>query len=175
MLKNETSFISGFEGKYVTFMVKDEYYGLKVEQILLILGIMDITPIPKSPFFVKGKLQLRGKEIPIVDLRLKFRIPEKEYNEKTSIIILKIMHNEIELWLGIIIDEIHEVLRIFQSEIDINPIFGIEHRSEYISGVARIRNKSIILLDAQKLFNAPELAKIVSILHRSEPCSEMHL
>ena len=97
---------SNLEGKYLTFNLMEEFYGVNVNWILQIIAIPDVTKVPKTPSFVKGVINLRGKIIPVMDLRLRFKLPEQEYNERTSIVIIKVKGEKSEIFIGIIVDKV---------------------------------------------------------------------
>ena len=160
MIKNETKETVTFEGKYLTFNLMEEYYGINVDWILQIIAIPDITQIPKTPHFVKGVINLRGKIVPVIDLRLRFKLPEQDYNDRTSIVILKFRTDKGEIFIGIIVDKVLEVLDIHKKEIENTPTFGIELDTQFILAMAKVKNKVVTLLDVSKLFTDTELTKI---------------
>ncbi len=151
---------STFEGKYLTFNLMDEFYGVNVEHILQIIAIPDITKIPKTPNFVKGVINLRGKIIPVIDLRLKFKLPEQAYNDRTSIVIIKIKSEQSEIFIGIIIDKVLEVLDIHAEDIENTPTFGVKLDTEFILGMAKVKNKVVTLLNIDKILTETELTQI---------------
>jgi purine-binding chemotaxis protein CheW len=124
----------------------NEFYGVNVEWILQIIAIPEITAIPKTPFFVKGVINLRGKIIPVVDLRQKFNLPKQDYDERTSIVIIKVNSHRGEIFIGIIVDKVLEVLDIETHEIDPTPTFGVEINTEFILGMAKVKQKVVTLL-----------------------------
>jgi purine-binding chemotaxis protein CheW len=149
------------EGKYLTFNLAEEYYGISVNWILQIIAIPDITKIPKTPFFVKGVINLRGKIIPVMDLRLKFGINEQEYNDRTSIIVIKIKSDNNEIFIGLIVDKVIEVLDIHEPEIEKAPTFGVEIDVQFIHGMAKVKQKVVTLLNINKVLDEVDLANIV--------------
>ena len=151
---------SAFEGKYLTFNLMHEFYGINVERILQIIAIPDITMIPKTPRFVKGVINLRGKIIPVIDLRLRFKLPEIEYNDRTSIVIIKIHLEKGETFIGIIVDKVLEVFDIHANEIENTPTFGVELDTNFILAMAKVKNRVITLLDIGKILLDIELSKI---------------
>jgi purine-binding chemotaxis protein CheW len=151
---------SGLEGKYLTFNLMDEYYGVNVDWILQIIAIPDITKIPKTPAFVKGVINLRGKIIPVMDLRLRFRLPELAYNERTSIIIIKIKSDKSEIFIGLIVDNVLEVLDISSSETEKTPTFGVELDTQFISGMAKVKNRVVTLLNIGEILTDIELSQV---------------
>jgi purine-binding chemotaxis protein CheW len=148
------------EGKYLTFNLVEEYYGVSVDWILQIIAIPDITKIPKTPFFVKGVINLRGKIIPVIDLRLKFSLDEQEYNDRTSVVIIKLKSEAGEIFIGIIVDKVNEVLDIDANDIEKSPSFGVDIDTNYISGMAKVKQKVVTLLNINSVLNDVDLAHI---------------
>jgi len=142
---------SDMEGKYLTFNLMNEFYGVSVDWILQIIAIPDITKIPKTPHFVKGVINLRGKIIPVIDLRLRFKLPEQEYNERTSIVIIKIKAEKSEVFIGIIVDKVLEVLDIHASQIEPAPAFGVDLDTRFILGMAKVKNLVVTLLNMNEV------------------------
>ncbi|HOD55544.1 MAG TPA: chemotaxis protein CheW [Candidatus Cloacimonadota bacterium] len=153
-IMNEAQNLSG---KYLTFNLMDELYGINVDRILQIIAIPEITPIPKTPDFVKGVINLRGKIIPVIDLRKKFRLPSNEYNDRTSIVIIKLATEGSELFIGTIVDKVLEVMDISQQDIENTPKFGVRLDTDYISGMAKVKGKVITLLNINKVLTEEEL------------------
>ena len=150
------------EGKYLTFNLMEEFYGVSVDWILQIIAIPDITKIPKTPYFVKGVINLRGKIIPVMDLRLKFGLEEQVYNDRTSIVIIKIKSENGEIYIGIIVDIVNEVLDIESQDIEKTPAFGVEMDTKYISGMAKVKQKVVTLLNISKVLGDVDLAHITN-------------
>jgi len=148
------------EGKYLTFNLMEEFYGVNVEHILQIIAIPEITKIPKTPDFVKGVINLRGKIIPVIDLRIKFKLPEQQYNDRTSIVIIKLKTKQSEIFIGIIIDKVLEVLDIHNEEIEDTPTFNVQLDTEFILGMAKVKNKVVTLLNINKILTETELTQI---------------
>ena len=143
---------SGKEGKYLTFALGVEEYGLEILKVKEIIGIMTITAVPQTPSYVKGVINLRGKVIPVIDLRLKFAMNYLEYNERTCIVVVDIV-NEAgnKVIMGIVVDSVSEVLNIKAEEIEDAPTFGFSLNTDYILGMAKIKNSVKILLDIDKV------------------------
>jgi purine-binding chemotaxis protein CheW len=151
---------SGLEGKYLTFNLMEELYGVNVDWILQIIAIPDITKIPKTPPFVKGVINLRGKIIPVMDLRLRFKLPELEYNERTSIIIIKIKSEKSEIFIGLIVDNVLEVLDISAVDIEKTPTFGVDLDTQFILGMAKVKNRVVTLLNIEEILTDIELSQV---------------
>ena len=149
---------SGREGKYLTFVLDDEEYGLEILKVKEIIGIMNITSVPQTPDYVKGVINLRGKVIPVIDLRLKFAMEPLEYSDRTCIIIVDITGTSgKKVMVGIVVDSVSEVLNIKDDEIEDTPNFGTRLSTEYIMGMAKVKGGVKILLDIDKILNAEEL------------------
>lgn len=141
-IPKETIPLQSKEGKYLTFELAGEEYGLEILKVKEIIGIMKITSIPRMPTYMKGVINLRGKVIPVIDLRLKFGMEPIEYNERTCIIVVDIadgMQNS--LMMGIVVDSVSEVLNIGAEDIEDTPAFGTKVDTEYITGIARLREE----------------------------------
>ncbi|MBF0530647.1 MAG: purine-binding chemotaxis protein CheW, partial [Deltaproteobacteria bacterium] len=120
------------EGKYLTFELTRELYGLEILKVREIMGMMEITHVPQTPAFVKGLINLRGRVIPVVDLRLKFGLSETEYTERTTIIVVEISSESGQILIGIVVDNVSEVLHIAKQDLEITPNFGSNLQTDYI-------------------------------------------
>ncbi len=146
------------DGKYLTFCTADEEYCVGILKIKEIIGMMPITTVPQTPDFVKGVINLRGKVIPVMDLRLRFGIDAIEYTERTCIIVVEIEGTSVTVQIGIVVDSVSEVLNIKGKEIEDTPTFGTKLDTEYILGMAKMEGGVKILLDIDKVLNAEEIA-----------------
>jgi purine-binding chemotaxis protein CheW len=146
-------------GKYLTFCLDNEEYGLEILQVREIIGMMSITQVPRTPEFIKGVINLRGKVIPVIDLRLKFSMPEAEWTEETCIIVVNVGDVEV----GIIVDRVWEVRDILGKEIDDPPSFGTNVDSSFILGMGKAEERVTILLDIHRVLGQDEdaLADII--------------
>ncbi len=144
------------EGKYLTFVLCEEEYGLEILKVREIIGLLDVTPVPQTPVFVKGVINLRGKVIPVVDLRLKFGMPPTDYTKETCIIVVDVD----TLLMGIIVDTVSEVLEIKENEIEPPPSFGQKVNTKFILGMGKIKGKVKILLHIDKVLSSEELSMI---------------
>lgn len=151
-------------GKYLTFRLAREEFAIQVLKVREIMGIQDITAVPHTPAYVKGVINLRGKVIPVVDLRLKFGLPEVDYDRRTCIIVVQIQHQGVMLLTGIIVDAVSEVLNITASEIEDTPDFGDGVETPYLLGMAKTKGKVKILLDIDRVLTAQELQGLNSFL-----------
>jgi purine-binding chemotaxis protein CheW len=146
------------EGKYLTFSLADEEYGIGILKVKEIIGMMSITSVPQTPGFVKGVINLRGKVIPVVDLRLKFGMESTEYTERTCIIVVEITSNSREVLIGIVVDAVSEVLNIREDDIEDTPTFGARLNTGYILGMAKVDGEVKILLDIDKVLCSEKIA-----------------
>ncbi len=143
--------------KCLQFELDGEYYGVDILKVREINGMMDITAVPQTPRFMKGLINLRGKVVPVIDLRLKFGLSEAEYDERTSIIVIefKSIHGQVQM--GIVVDTVSEVISIPGKNIEPAPNFGARLKSEYIKGMAKTRERVIIILDIDLILTDEEL------------------
>jgi len=146
------------EGKYLTFSLAGEEYGIGIRKVREIIGMMAVTHIPQTPPYIKGVINLRGKVIPIVDLRLKFDMEAMTYTDRTCIIVVEIKSGEKTIAMGIIVDSVSEVINIKGGDIDDTPGFGSKLDTEYILGMAKTVGSVKILLDIDRVFGEAEFA-----------------
>lgn len=151
---------SGREGKYLTFRLDKEEYGVGIMKIREIIGLMPITSVPQTPPFVKGVINLRGKVIPVINLRLRFEMEEIPYDEKTCIIVLEITGQSSILLIGVVVDSVSEVLNIREDDIEETPAFGVSLNTDYILGMAKAGGGVKILLDIDKVLTENELVML---------------
>jgi purine-binding chemotaxis protein CheW len=140
--------------------LSDEEYGIGILKIKEIIGMMPITSVPQTPGFVKGVINLRGKVIPVVDLRLRFGMPSIDYDERTCIIVVEIDSQGVNIVIGIVVDSVSEVLNIKGDEIEDTPTFGTRLNTDYILGMAKMDGKVKILLDIDEVLGADDLAML---------------
>ncbi len=145
------------EGKYLTFTLAGEEYGIGILKIKEIIGMLPITCVPQTPRFLKGVINLRGKVIPVVDLRLRFAMTTMDYNDRTCIIVVEIGGRGTDLIIGIVVDSVSEVLNIKREDIEDTPTFGTRLNTDYILGMAKMEGKVKILLDIDKVLSQDEM------------------
>jgi purine-binding chemotaxis protein CheW len=138
-------------GKYLSFALGNEEYSIPVLKVREIIKIMDITAVPQVPAYVKGVINLRGKVIPVVDLRLKFGFAAQPYSERTCIIVVEVVLATGPRMMGIIVDHVSEVLNVAADEIEPTPEFGDEIETDYMRGIAKVRGQVKILLDLDRV------------------------
>ena len=153
--------IENKEGKHLIFQLEERGYGIPILTVNEIIGIMDITPIPKAPQFIKGIINLRGKIIPVMDLRLKFGMPEKDYDEQTCIIIVNVRYESTIRQIGVVVDIVSEVVDIPASEIEAPPKYSTHDESDFLNGIGKIKDKVVMLLDIEKVIYSEEIIKIL--------------
>lgn len=135
------------EGKYLTFTLDGEEYGIGILKVKEIIGVMSITSVPRTPAFVKGVINLRGKVIPVIDLRMRFDMDAVDYTDRTCIIVVEIGKGVDTIQIGIIVDAVSEVLSIKSEDIEDTPAFGAKLDTAYILGMAKMNGAVKILLD----------------------------
>lgn len=153
------------EGKYLTFVLGEEEYGIDITKVKEIIGVMEVTHIPRTPPFIKGVINLRGKVIPVMDLRLKFGMPELAYTNETVFIVVEVGGTLI----GIVVDTVREVLNIHEAEIEPPPQFGSRLDTAFILGMGKVQGKVKILLDIEKTLTAEDTAILASLGREKEP------
>lgn len=145
--------------KYLSFEVKDEMYAMEILDVKEIIAMMKFTQVPKMPNFVKGVINLRGIIIPIIDMRLKFEMPELEYTDRTSIIIGIIDED----YVGFVVDRTADVLNINPEEMSLPPKFGTAIDTEFLKSMAKTQNGVVMIVDIKKIFTEDEKEVIASI------------
>lgn len=143
-------------GKYLTFYLAGEEYGIEILKVREIMGIMNITSVPRTPGFILGVINLRGKVIPVIDLRLKFSMETGERTEETCIIVVQTAGME----MGIVVDKVSEVLDLMSEDIDNAPSFGADVNTEYILGIGKTKGEIKLLLDIEKVFSTQEVEEL---------------
>ena len=132
--------------KYLAFLIDGVIYGIPIRFVTEIIEVLTITPVPNSPFFIKGIINLRGKLIPTMDLRLRLGMQEKEYNEKTCIIIVNLNRNQNEQ-IGLIIDMVSEVFDIPESEMDYSLGCKFMGNENFLDGIGKVNDKAVMILN----------------------------
>lgn len=151
-------------GKYLTFELGHEEFGIQVLRVREIMGIQDITAVPQTPAYVKGVINLRGKVIPVVDLRRKFGLPEIEYTQRTCIIVVQVGGAAGSLLMGIVVDGVSEVLNLTAGDIEDTPDFGEGVTTPYLLGMAKFKGKVKILLEIDEVLTSQELRGLETVL-----------
>ena len=151
-------------GKYLTFQLAAEEFGIRVLKVREIMGLQQITAVPQTPQHIKGVINLRGKVLPVIDLRLKFGLPAAEYTQRSCIIVTQVQGESAPVLMGIVVDGVSEVLNLAASEIEDTPDFGEEVSGQYLLGMAKVKGKVKILLDIDKVLSIQELHKLHAIV-----------
>lgn len=143
--------------KYLIFSLLTEFYGIPIIKVREIIRYEKITPVRKSLEYIKGVINLRGKIIPILDLRTKFGLAEQEYNETTVFIIVDINGKSGVYNIGITVDAVHEVLDIDKEQVEQTPRLGLKLKSQYLLGIARLREEMAMILNLDMIITADEI------------------
>jgi purine-binding chemotaxis protein CheW len=146
-------------GKYLTFFLDNEEYGLEILKVREIIGLMDITPVPRTPDFIRGVVNLRGKVIPVVELRLKFGMETVERTSETCIIVVQTPDAE----MGIVVDRVSEVTDIAEGEIQDAPSFGTTVDTDYILGIGKTEDQVKLLLDIDQVLSPEEVEDVQAL------------
>ncbi|MCB0318660.1 MAG: purine-binding chemotaxis protein CheW [Bdellovibrionales bacterium] len=166
---NSDHAVAHLKGKYLTFALSEEQYGIDILNVIEIFGMVNITSVPRSPDFMKGVINLRGKIIPVLDLRLKFGLNEKSYDEKTCIIVVNITIGDQEVPMGIIVDTVLEVRDFNESMLAPAPDYGVSLDTNFIIGMGKFSNGDVtILIDINKIFNNADEKTLIQTTAQSE-------
>jgi purine-binding chemotaxis protein CheW len=152
-------------GKYLTFQIGKEEFAVGVLKVREIMGVQDITAVPRTPAYLKGVINLRGKVIPVVDLRLKFGLAALDYTQRTCIIVVQVAGPSGLLLMGIVVDEVSEVLALAPADIEDTPDFGANVETRYILGLAKVKDKVKILLDINEVLSSQEIHGLEAVIH----------
>jgi purine-binding chemotaxis protein CheW len=152
-------------GKYLTFELGGEEFGIQVLKVREIMGIQDITEVPQTPAYVKGVINLRGKVIPVVDLRRKFGFAEAEHTERTCIIVVEVSGEAGPMLMGIVVDGVSEVLNLAPADIENTPDFGDGVNTPYLLGMAKTKGKVKILLEIDQVLTSSELSGLERVIN----------
>ncbi len=144
------------EGMFLTFTLGDQTYGLEIKHVIEIIGLQQITEVPDVSHFIKGVINLRGKVIPIMDVRMRFGMEPRDYDDRTCIIVISIRESDI----GLIVDRVAEVLTIPESQIQGPPAVGADAAQQFMKGLGKMENDVKILLDVEKLVFDSELISL---------------
>jgi len=148
--------------KLLTFSLGKENYGVSILKVTEIIGMLDITPVPQTPDYIKGVINLRGKIIPVMDLRTKFGMDTKEYNERTCIIVVEMMLKDSKKLLGVVVDMVSEVVMISPDDIEPPPEYSTKvNEHNFILGIGKIKDRVVIIIDIDEIFLCDEVIKIL--------------
>lgn len=144
--------------KFLTFKIENEFYGIEIKYVIEIIVIQDISKVPELPEYIKGIINLRGKIIPVMDVRLRFKKEEKEYNDRTCIIIIEMG----DTFMGLIVDSVSEVVNIPDGEL-VNPPEVSRYNNEYIRAIGKTSNGIKLILDCNKLLSYEDVKSLSSV------------
>ncbi len=150
-------------GKYLTFCLGEEEYGIGILKVVEIIKVMDITSVPRTPEFVRGVINLRGRIIPVIDLRCKFEMASQEDTEKTCVIVVQVQAGASQVTMGTIVDEVSEVLEIGTDQIEDTPTFGAAIDTDFILGIGKVGEKVVMLLDVDRVLSTDEMATLAQV------------
>lgn len=145
---------------YLSFKLSEEVFAINVSKVINIMEVSKITRVPKAPEYMRGVINLRGTVLPVIDMSIKFGLPEKEKTVDTSIIVLNIDLNGEAILVGILVDAVREVLELRNKEISPSPSIGTKYNISFIEGMWQIEDKFIMILDIDKVFNTEEIIDI---------------
>jgi purine-binding chemotaxis protein CheW len=147
-------------GKYLTFQLGKEVYGIEILKVQEIIGMMAVTRVPKTPDFVRGVINLRGKVIPVIELRLKFGLDRREDTDRTCIVVVQVAGAAGTVTMGLLVDEVSEVLNVAHEQIEAPPSFGVGVDTDFILGMGKVGQKVVMLLDADRVLSGEELVLV---------------
>jgi len=155
--------LSALAGKYLTFKLDVEEFGLEILKVQEIIKMMDITRVARTPPFVRGVINLRGKVIPVVDLRLKFDMETKANTDKTCVIVVTVHRSSGSVVMGIIVDEVSEVLDVAGASIEPAPEFGAAVDTSFILGMGKVGERVVTLMDVDRVLSGEDVAAVASV------------
>ncbi|MDR3669561.1 MAG: chemotaxis protein CheW [Holophaga sp.] len=147
--------------QYLAFTLGDETFAMDIRSIREVIQFGGITAVPLMPPFIRGVINLRGSVVPVIDLLVRFGRPATVEAPRTCVVILELSQGDVTAELGVMVDNVNEVLSIGASEIEPAPAFGSDIRSEFIAGVAKVGDRFVILLDVDRVLSTEELAALV--------------
>ncbi|HEX2955497.1 MAG TPA: chemotaxis protein CheW [Chitinispirillaceae bacterium] len=155
-------------GKYLIFALDKEEYAIEILKVNQIIRLQLITAIPCTPSFVRGVINLRGMIIPIIDLRKKFGMSDHPDTERTCIVVIQLCNNDTKINIGVVIDEVREVLEIAAADIEPTPEFGIIINTEFITGIAKTGKSVKMILDISKVLTTSEIGALTALSEKAD-------
>ncbi len=149
---------------FLTFKLEEETFAVNVEKVIEIQELRQITKVPKTPAYMRGVVNLRGSVLPVIDTRIKFGLSQIEETVNTCILVLKIELENDTILLGLLVDSVQEVLELPSSQINPPPSIGSRYKSEFITGMGKINDNFIMLLDIDKIFSVDEIVSVQQTL-----------
>ena len=169
-MQTQTADVRAGAGKYLTFDLAAEHYGLEIMRVQEIVGMMPVTRVPRLPAFVAGVVNLRGRVIPVVDLRLAFGLPGVEVTDRTCIIVVSVVREGgSSAVMGVIVDEVSDVANLTADAIEDTPEFASEVDTSFIKGVGRIEDRVLLLLDIDRALSGGEMDAIQEAANSQKP------
>jgi len=159
--------------QYLTFMLSEKIYGLDILSIKEIIEYGELTEVPMTPDFISGVINLRGSVVPVIDLLQRFSGEATEQTKRTSIVILEIENDDLKIEIGITVDIVNEVLDIYSSDIEPPPDLGNQIQTDFISGMARVDGKFLVLLNIENILSIDELSMVNAIQDAPELQAEL--
>lgn len=164
MSTNPTTTGDANENKFLSFRIGKEEFGVEILRVREIIGVIDVTPLPQTPDYVKGVINLRGKIIPVIELRTKLGLPPKEYTEETCIIVVEVSDGGDERFhMGVIVDSVSEVIDIPRDNIEASPRFGNGLNTSYILGMGKVKEQVLILLDIDRVMTQADITSFAEV------------
>jgi len=151
--------------EFLTFMLAGEEYGVDILRVQEIKGWDEVTNIPNTPDYIRGVINLRGTIVPIIDMRLRFKLESKEYDATTVVVVLRVKNeNGNDRTMGVVVDAVSDVYNVPRCDIKPSPDFGMAVDTEFVNGLATVDNKMVIVLNIDHMLNADELAAVETIV-----------
>lgn len=164
VVENMTDVEDSLKEKYLTFIIDEQSYCIDIRYVIEIIVVQPITQVPELPDYLKGIINLRGKVIPVLDVRLRFGKDERPYDDKTCFVVVDVSGNSV----GIIVDQVEEVMRIPDSDIAAPPSFSKNGSSRYVKGIGKIGEDVKLILDCQKLLSDDDMDELSALTETIE-------
>jgi purine-binding chemotaxis protein CheW len=152
--------MEGLINKFLGFRVQGEEYAIEISNVFQVIRSMKISPIHEASEFLRGVINLRGRIIPIMDMRIKFGLPEREYDDRTVFIIVEIHSSEHAFLVGMAVDEVSDVFDLKDDQIEKTPDIGLKLRENYLTGIAQVGEKMMMILNITKILSSDEITNI---------------
>jgi purine-binding chemotaxis protein CheW len=155
--------MADLSNKHLVFTIQDEDFGVPISKVREVIRYVNITPLHEASLFLKGVINLRGRIIPIIDMRAKFGIPEITYSDRTIFIIVDVMGTKDTTQIGIAVDAVHDVIDISEGQLEKTPDIGLKLKTQYLYGIAKINEKMLLVLNMDKILTTDEVVGISTI------------
>ncbi len=152
--------MAGTTNKYLLFTIEKERYGIPIGKVQEVIRYTPITPLHETSQFLKGVINLRGRIIPVIDMRLKFNLPEKAYTDRTVFIIVEILGSREVSHIGIAVDAVQEVVDIPENLINRTPEIGFKFKSKYLQGIAQLNDRMVMILNLDAILSTEEVVEL---------------